>query len=35
MNFKFGDFTGADFATVVGALGAIYWARKNTESKGE
>jgi hypothetical protein len=33
MSFKFGEFTGGEFATVVGALGAIYWARKNTDSK--
>jgi hypothetical protein len=28
-------FTGSDYALVVGAVGAIYWARKNTDSKSE
>lgn len=28
---KLAVFSGGDFAAVVGALGAVYWARKNTE----
>lgn len=28
-------FSGGDFAAVVGAVGAIYWARKNTDSNKE
>jgi len=28
-------FGGGDFAAVVGAVGAIYWARKNTEAGKE
>lgn len=26
-------FSGSDYAMVVGAVGAIYWARKNTDSQ--
>jgi hypothetical protein len=26
-------FTGSDYAMVVGAVGALYWARKNTEAQ--
>lgn len=29
------QFTGSDYAMVVGAVGAIYWARKNTEATKE
>jgi hypothetical protein len=29
---KLAVFSGGDFATVVGALAALYWARKNTDS---
>jgi hypothetical protein len=29
----FATFTGSDFATVVGVVGAIYWGRKFTDSK--
>ena len=28
---RFGDFSGADFALAVGAVGAIYWGRRHTE----
>lgn len=28
-------FTGSDYAMVVGAVGALYWARKNTEANKE
>jgi len=30
--FQFGAFGGTDFAAAVGALGAIYAARKHTDS---
>lgn len=29
---KFGDFSGTDFAAVVGSLGAIYWGRRHTDA---
>jgi len=29
--FSFGEFSGADFATVFGAVGAVYTARKYTD----
>lgn len=29
--FKFGVFSGTDFATVVGAMGSIYGFRKHTD----
>lgn len=32
-NVTLQPFTGSDFAMVVGAVGAIYWARKNTDTK--
>jgi hypothetical protein len=28
-----GPFSGSDYAMVVGAVGALYWARKNTEAQ--
>lgn len=33
--FSMGDFSGSDFATVMGALGAIYTARKYTDKDKE
>lgn len=33
--FSLAPFTGSDYALVVGAVGAIYWARKNTDAKSE
>jgi hypothetical protein len=33
--FTFGTFTGGEFATVMAALGGVYWARKNTDVKAE
>lgn len=32
---SFSPFTGSDYAMVVGAVGALYWARKNTEASKE
>lgn len=32
-NISLGAFSGADFALAVGAVGAIYWGRKHTDSK--
>jgi len=32
-DFSAGTFTGADFATAVGAAGAIYGFRKHTDKK--
>lgn len=29
------QFSGTDFAAVVGALGAVYWARRKDDSKEE
>ncbi len=29
------QFSGTDFAAVVGALGALYWARRNTPATPE
>jgi hypothetical protein len=29
------QFSGGDFAAVVGAVGAIYWARKHTDATSE
>ena len=34
-DFRFGAFSGADFAGVVGALGAIYGWRKQVKKTGE
>jgi hypothetical protein len=28
-------FSGSDYAMVVGAVGAIYWARKSTEAQNK
>jgi hypothetical protein len=28
-------FSGSDYAMVVGAVGALYWARKNTKSQNK
>jgi hypothetical protein len=33
--FQFGAFGGTDFAAAVGALGAIYAARKHTDKESE
>jgi len=30
-NFSFGEFTGTDFAAMIGAVGAIYGFRKHTD----
>lgn len=32
-NMNLGAFSGSDFAIAVGSLGAIYWGRKQTDSK--
>ena len=33
-SIKLGAFGGGDFAGAVGALGALYWARRNTTGGG-
>lgn len=32
-NITLGTFSGSDFALAVGAVGAVYWGRKHTDSK--
>lgn len=34
-SFQLSQFSGMDFAGVVGALGTIYWARRKDDSKDE
>jgi hypothetical protein len=34
-DFSAGTFSGADFATAVGAAGAIYGFRKHTDKEGQ
>lgn len=32
-SMSLGTFSGSDFALAVGAVGAVYWGRKHTDSK--
>lgn len=34
-NISLGTFSGSDFALAVGAVGAVYWGRKHTDSQND